>query len=34
MPLLLETELLVAAAWLIGFGLGRLVFRPKRRGFL
>jgi len=35
MPLLLETELLVALAFLIGLGLGRLIFgRRKRSGFL
>lgn len=34
MPLLLETELLVALAFLIGVGLGRLIFRPKRESFL
>ena len=34
MPLLLETEFLVLLAFLIGVGLGRLIFRPKREGFL
>lgn len=34
MPLLAETELLVAAAWLIGVGIGWLIFRPKRETFL
>jgi len=35
MPVLLETELLVALAFLIGLGLGRLIFgRRKRSGFL
>lgn len=34
MPLLLETELLVALAFLIGVGLGRLIFRPKRESYL
>ena len=34
MPLLLETEFLVFLAFLIGVGLGRLVFRPRREGFL
>ena len=34
MPLLAETELLVIAAFLIGFGLGWLLFRPKREGYL
>lgn len=33
-PLLLETELLVALAFLIGLGLGRLIFRPKRESYL
>jgi hypothetical protein len=34
MPLLLETELLVALAFLAGLGLGWLVFRPRRETFL
>lgn len=34
MPLLAETELLVIAAFLIGLGLGWLLFRPKREGYL
>jgi hypothetical protein len=33
-PLLLETELLVVLAFLIGVGLGRLIFRPKRESYL
>ncbi|MDQ4087670.1 MAG: hypothetical protein M3177_06650 [Pseudomonadota bacterium] len=34
MPLILETELLVALAYLIGIGLGWLIFRPKRESYL
>ncbi len=35
MPLLLEIEMLVALAFLIGLGLGRLIFgRRKRTGYL
>lgn len=34
MPLLAETELLVIAAFLIGLGLGWLLFRPRREGYL
>lgn len=34
MPLLAETELLVAIAYLIGIGIGWLIFRPKRQGYL
>jgi hypothetical protein len=34
MPLIAETEILVAAAYLIGVGLGWLLFRPKRETFL
>lgn len=34
MPLLAETEILVVAAFLIGIGLARLIFRPKRDTFL
>ena len=35
MPLLAETLLLTAAAWLIGLGIGRLLFgRAKKEGFL
>ena len=34
MPLIAETLLLVAAAYLIGVGIGWLVFRPKREGYL
>ena len=33
-PLLVETWLLVAAAYLLGLGLGWLLFRPKRETFL
>jgi len=34
MPLLVETLALAAAAFLIGLGLGKLFFRPKRTSFL
>ena len=34
MPLLAETELLVALAYLIGVVLGRLLFRPRREHYL
>jgi hypothetical protein len=35
MPLLAETLILVAIAWLVGVGLGWLFFgRPKRETFL
>ena len=34
MPLLIETELLVLAAFLLGLGAGWLLFRPKRDHFL
>ncbi len=35
MPLLIETLLLVAAAWLVGLGIGRMLFgRAKKEGFL
>lgn len=35
MPLIVETLMLTAVAWLIGLGIGRLLFgRPKRDGFL
>jgi len=34
MPLILETELLVLAAYLIGVGIGWLIFRPRRETFL
>ena len=35
MPLLAETLILVAAAWLLGLGLGWLLFgRRRRRSFL
>ena len=34
MPLIVETEMLVAAAYLIGIGIGWLIFRPKRETFL
>lgn len=35
MPLLAETLILVAVAWLIGLGIGRLLFgRAKRDSFL
>lgn len=33
-PLLAETELLVALAFLIGIGLAKLLFRPRREGYL
>lgn len=33
-PLLAETLALVAAAFLVGLGLGKLFFRPKRTSFL
>jgi len=33
-PLIVETLLLVAAAYLVGIGVGWLIFRPKREGFL
>lgn len=34
MPLLAETLLLAVGAYLVGFGVGWLIFRPKRQGFL
>lgn len=34
MPLLLETEILVAAAFFVGVGIAWLIFRPKRETFL
>jgi hypothetical protein len=35
MPLIAETLLLCALAWLIGLGIGRLLFGRRRRdGFL
>ena len=34
MPLLIETEILVIAAFLLGLGLGWVFFRPKRETFL
>jgi len=35
MPLLIEIELLVLGAWLVGLAIGWLLFgRPKRQGFL
>ena len=34
MPLLADTLLLAAAAYLIGFGIGWIVFRPRRTGYL
>ena len=34
MPLILETWILVAVAYLIGVGLGWVLFRPKRETFL
>ena len=34
MPLILETELLVAIAYLIGVGIGWVIFRPRRETFL
>ena len=33
-PLIVESELLVAAAYLVGIGIGWLIFRPKRETFL
>ncbi len=33
-PLLAETWLLVAAAYLLGVGVGWLLFRPGRESFL
>ena len=34
MPLLAETLLLAAVAYLVGLGLGWLIFRPRRTGYL
>lgn len=34
MPLLVEIELLALLAYLVGIGLGRLFFRPRREHFL
>ena len=34
MPLIVETLLLVAAAYLIGVGIGWRIFRPRRETFL
>ena len=34
MPLILETELLVAVAYLVGVGIGWVIFRPRRETFL
>ena len=34
MPLLIETELLVLAAYALGLGVGWVLFRPKRDSFL
>jgi hypothetical protein len=35
MPLWAETLMLVAVAWLIGLGIGRMIFGRRRRdGFL
>lgn len=34
MPLLIETEILVLGAFLLGLGIGWLFFRPKRETFL
>ena len=34
MPLLAETLLLAALAYLAGFGIGWAVFRPRRTGYL
>lgn len=34
MALLAETLLLAAGAYLVGFGLGWLIFRPRRTGYL
>ena len=33
-PLLVETWLLVAVAYLLGLGLGWVLFRPRRETFL
>lgn len=34
LPLLLELEMLVVLAYVAGLGLGRLLFRPRRKSFL
>lgn len=34
MPLLAESLLLAAGAYLIGLGLGWAIFRPRRTGYL
>jgi hypothetical protein len=34
MPLLIETEILVVVAFLVGLGLGWVFFRPRRETFL
>lgn len=34
LPLIVETLLISAAAYLIGVGIGWLVFRPRRETFL
>ena len=34
MPLLIETEILVIAAYLVGLGVGAFLFRPKRQTYL
>ena len=34
MPLILETEALVAITYLIGVGIGWAIFRPRRETFL
>ena len=34
MPLIVETLLLVVPAFLIGVGIGWLIFRPRRETFL
>lgn len=34
MPLIIETELLVIVAYLLGVALGWRIFRPKRESFL
>ena len=34
MPLLIETEILVALAYLAGIGLGWVIFRPRRQTYL
>ena len=34
MPLLAETLALAAGAYLVGVGIGWVIFRPKRTGYL